>query len=85
MGLTHFLAKPMTENALLPKVDELLNGSSHDSKVRQAGVQGDQQHFRDLLRGTRVLLAEDNRVNQQLILEYLRRVEAKATVVDNGR
>ena len=31
------------------------------------------------------MLAEDNRVNQQLILEYLRRVEAKVTVVDNGR
>ena len=85
MGLTHFLAKPMTENALLAKVDELLNGSSHDRNVRQAEAQGDQQHFRDLLHGTRVLLAEDNRVNQQLIMEYLRRVEAVVTVVDNGR
>lgn len=85
MGLTHFLAKPMTENALLAKVDELLNGSSHDRNMRQAEAQGDQQHFRDLLCGTRVLLAEDNRVNQQLILEYLRRVEALVTVVDNGR
>ncbi|AHE49706.1 sensory box histidine kinase/response regulator [Aeromonas hydrophila 4AK4] len=85
MGLTHFLAKPMTENTLLAKVDELLNGSSHDSKVRQAEAQGDQQHFKELLHGTRVLLAEDNRVNQQLIMEYLRRVEAVVTVVDNGR
>ncbi|MGY3943437.1 hybrid sensor histidine kinase/response regulator [Aeromonas tecta] len=85
MGLTHFLAKPMTENALLAKVDELLNGSSHDRNMRQAEAQGDQQHFRELLSGTRVLLAEDNRVNQQLIMEYLRRVEAVVTVVDNGR
>ena len=85
MGLTHFLAKPMTENALLAKVDELLNGSSHDQQIRQAEVQGDQQHFRKLLSGVRVLLAEDNRVNQQLIMEYLRRVEAVVTVVDNGR
>ncbi|MEG0009567.1 MAG: response regulator [Aeromonas sp.] len=85
MGLSHFLAKPMTENALLAKVDELLNGSSHDRNLRQAEAQGDQQHFSDLLRGTRVLLAEDNRVNQQLIVEYLRRVEAVVTVVGNGR
>lgn len=85
MGLTHFLAKPMTENSLLAKVDELLNGSSHDRNMRQAEAQGDQQHFRELLSGTRVLLAEDNRVNQQLIMEYLRRVEAVVTVVDNGR
>ncbi|MGY3958133.1 response regulator [Aeromonas popoffii] len=85
MGLTHFLSKPMTENALLAKVDELLNGSSHDQQIRQAEAQGDQQHFRELLQGVRVLLAEDNRVNQQLIIEYLRRVDAVVTVVSNGR
>ncbi|MGE6132618.1 response regulator [Aeromonas salmonicida] len=85
MGLTHFLPKPMTENSLLAKVDELLNGSSHDHQIRQAEAQGDQQHFRELLQGVRVLLAEDNRVNQQLIIEYLRRIDAVVTVVGNGR
>ncbi len=85
IGLNHFLAKPMTENALLAKVDELLNGSSFDRRMRQAEVQGDQQNFHDLLKGTRVLLAEDNRVNQQLILEYLKRVDVQVTVVSNGR
>ena len=71
MGLTHFLAKPMTENALLAKVDELLNGSSHDSKVRQAEAQGDQQQFRELLRGTRVLLAEDEAIIRLDLAEML--------------
>ncbi|PKQ77159.1 hybrid sensor histidine kinase/response regulator [Aeromonas sobria] len=85
MGLTHFLSKPMTENGLLAKVDEVLNGSSYDQHLRKAEVQGDQQHFKSLLQGTRVLLAEDNRVNQQLIMEYLRRVDATVCVVSNGR
>lgn len=85
MGLTHFLPKPMTENALLAKVDELLNGSSYELNLRKAEAQGDQQHFTSLLQGTRVLLAEDNRVNQQLIVEYLRRVDAVVCVVNNGR
>ncbi len=85
MGLTHFLPKPMTENALLAKVDELLNGSSYELTLRKAEAQGDQQHFKSLLQGTRVLLAEDNRVNQQLIIEYLRRVDAVVCVVSNGR
>ncbi|UUM70615.1 hybrid sensor histidine kinase/response regulator [Aeromonas veronii] len=85
MGLTHFLPKPMTENALLAKVDELLNGSSYELNLRKAEAQGDQQHFKSLLQGTRVLLAEDNRVNQQLIIEYLRRVDAVMCVVSNGR
>ncbi|HHP5405255.1 TPA: response regulator [Aeromonas veronii] len=85
MGLTHFLPKPMTENALLAKVDELLNGSSYELNLRKAEAQGDQQHFKSLLQGTRVLLAEDNRVNQQLIIEYLRRVDALVSVVSNGR
>ena len=85
MGLTHFLPKPMTENALLARVDELLNGSSYELNLRKAEAQGDQQHFKSLLQGTRVLLAEDNRVNQQLIIEYLRRVDAVVCVVSNGR
>ncbi|MGL6413978.1 response regulator [Aeromonas veronii] len=85
MGLTHFLPKPMTENALLAKVDELINGSSYELNLRKAEAQGDQQHFKSLLQGTRVLLAEDNRVNQQLIIEYLRRVDAVVCVVSNGR
>ena len=85
MGLTHFLPKPMTENALLAKVDELLNGSSYELNLRKAEAQWDQQHFKSLLQGTRVLLAEDNRVNQQLIIEYLRRVDAVVCVVSNGR
>ncbi|WP_429205004.1 response regulator [Aeromonas veronii] len=85
MGLTHFLPKPMTENALLAKVDELLNGSSYELNLRKAEAQGDQQHFKSLLQGSRVLLAEDNRVNQQLIIEYLRRVDAVVCVVSNGR
>lgn len=85
MGLTHFLPKPMTENALLAKVDELLNGSSYELNLRKVEAQGDQQHFKSLLQGTRVLLAEDNRVNQQLIIEYLRRVDAVVCVVSNGR
>ncbi|MFM5341704.1 response regulator [Aeromonas veronii] len=85
LGLTHFLPKPMTENALLAKVDELLNGSSYELNLRKAEAQGDQQHFKSLLQGTRVLLAEDNRVNQQLIIEYLRRVDAVVCVVSNGR
>ncbi|MGL6349463.1 MAG: response regulator [Aeromonas sp.] len=85
MGLTHFLAKPMTENALLAKVDDLLNGSSYQVHLRKAEAQGDQLHFTSLLQGTRVLLAEDNRVNQQLIIEYLRRVNVEVCVVSNGR
>ncbi|MFM5298836.1 response regulator [Aeromonas veronii] len=85
MGLTHFLPKPMTENALLAKVDELLNGCSYELNLRKAEAHGDQQHFKSLLQGTRVLLAEDNRVNQQLIIEYLRRVDAVVCVVSNGR
>ncbi|MGH1410777.1 MAG: response regulator [Aeromonas sp.] len=85
MGLTHFLPKPMTENALLAKVDELLNGSSYELNLRKVEAQGDQLHFKSLLQGTRVLLAEDNRVNQQLIIEYLRRVDAVVCVVSNGR
>ena len=32
-----------------------------------------------------ILLAEDNPVNQQLVIEYLKKLEVKLDIVDNGR
>ena len=39
----------------------------------------------DILRGRRVLLAEDNPINQQLALEYLQRSDATIAVAETGR
>ena len=37
------------------------------------------------IRGARVLVAEDNAINQQIIHEYLRKAGIQATIVDNGK
>ena len=80
LGLQHFLSKPVTEPQLLEKVVSLLTQSAQqvapppEERVDWAGE----------LAGLKILLAEDNRVNQQLIVEYLRRVEVHTEVVDNG-
>ncbi len=39
----------------------------------------------DILRGRRVLLAEDNPINQQLALEYLQRSDATIALAETGR
>ncbi len=39
----------------------------------------------DILRGRRILLAEDNPINQQLALEYLQRSDATIDIAETGR
>jgi CheY-like chemotaxis protein/HPt (histidine-containing phosphotransfer) domain-containing protein len=39
----------------------------------------------DILRGRRILLAEDNPINQQLALEYLQRSDATIDIAESGR
>ncbi|RQD74762.1 MAG: response regulator [Desulfonatronospira sp. MSAO_Bac3] len=48
---------------------------------------GPDQDYPDMeaVRGTRVLVAEDNTINQQIIHEYLREAGINATIVDNGK
>ncbi|WP_368163511.1 response regulator [Aeromonas sp. R6-2] len=80
LELQHFLSKPVTEPLLLDKMNALLTQREQE-RVPSPDERTD---WVGELAGIRILLAEDNRVNQQLIVEYLRRVEAHTEVVDNG-
>lgn len=85
LGLTHYLSKPVTEHSLRHCLEQLLechidepNGlvNSHSQEV---------SHYQAQLVGRQVLLAEDNRMNQQLIVEFLKQVGVSVTLADNGR
>lgn len=80
LGLQHALSKPLTEHRLLDKVTELLAGQQPQPA---AALNAESEEFTSLA-GLRVLLAEDNRVNQQLLVEYLRRIGVETRVVENG-
>jgi two-component system sensor histidine kinase/response regulator len=79
LGIDSFLVKPVTRSLLVdtlvtlfaPGSDEMTHASSDD---RHAGR----------LLGARILLAEDNEINQQIAVELLEGIGAKVTVANNG-
>lgn len=59
-------------------------GHSEDSSTIQAGNHQTDIEFRHSLAGVRVLLAEDNPINQEVALGMLREVGLKADLAENG-
>jgi PAS domain S-box-containing protein len=81
LAIDDFLVKPVTKSML---VDALVNifapAQKETAKVsRKAGEDGVR------LDGVRILLAEDNDINQQIAVELLRGVGAEVVVANNGR
>ncbi|WP_146140402.1 hybrid sensor histidine kinase/response regulator [Zobellella endophytica] len=85
LGLTHYLSKPVTQSSLLDCLALVLNGAGQGMRDAAAPVREDTDYYRSRLAGRQILLAEDNRVNQQLIIEFLKKVEVSVTLADNGR
>jgi signal transduction histidine kinase/CheY-like chemotaxis protein len=79
LGAEHFLSKPVLPEALRKLLNTLTGntaderGGSHDGSVDAN------------LNGMRVLLAEDNPINQQLAVELMESRGIEVTVANNGR
>src|SRR4030095_14517310 len=79
LQLDRFLIKPVTKSMIVdtlvdifaPEAEELAAGFAGDNEIRLAGL--------------RILLAEDNEINQQIAVELLQGTGALVTVAQNGR
>jgi signal transduction histidine kinase/DNA-binding response OmpR family regulator/HPt (histidine-containing phosphotransfer) domain-containing protein len=82
LPIKHYLTKPINPSTLLDTI-LLAHGKSPVSrrreKLRQDDVEAAQQ-----LAGARLLLVEDNEINQELALELLANAGIKADVANNG-
>jgi two-component system sensor histidine kinase/response regulator len=79
LQLDGFLVKPVTKSMI---VDTLVNVFAEEGEA-VAGAAEAEQALR--LRGARILLTEDNDINQQIAIELLEGAGAKVTVANNGR
>ena len=80
LQLDGFLVKPVTKSMI---VDTLVNVFADASgEETSTAAEGDQA---TRLRGARILLAEDNEINQQIAIELLEGAGAAVTVANNGR
>jgi signal transduction histidine kinase/CheY-like chemotaxis protein/HAMP domain-containing protein len=79
LDVAGFLLKPVTKSML---VDTLV--SIFAPKSEEARGPGADAAQADRLRGVRVLLTEDNPINQQIAVELLEAIGARVEVADNG-
>ena len=78
LQLDGFLVKPITKSMI---VDTLVNVFAHAEAESHGAVE--QQNTR--LTGARILVTEDNEINQQIAVELLEGAGATVTVANNGR
>jgi PAS domain S-box-containing protein len=79
LQLDGFLVKPVTKSMI---VDTLVNVFAGSDEKAVATPEGEQMAR---LRGARILLAEDNDINQQIAIELLEGVGASVKVANNGQ
>ena len=79
LQLEGFLLKPVTKSMI---VDTLVNVFAHQAGEQGGPAEGAQE---TRLRGARILLAEDNEINQQIAIELLQGAGASVKAVENGR
>jgi len=80
LGIDGFLLKPVTKSMLVDTLITLF--APADGETAQAAA--DDPHAARLS-GARILLAEDNEINQQIAVELLEGVGARVTIANNGR
>jgi two-component system sensor histidine kinase/response regulator len=81
-GFRAVLVKPLTRSTLRDKLSELMHGTVQQALPVQAMTDGSllrQQHT-----GTRVLLAEDNMINQEVAVELLQSAGLAVDVANDG-
>ena len=79
-GIDGFLVKPVTKSMLIDTLVTLFAPSAQETAEAAAG-----EAHAGKLAGARILLAEDNEINQQIAVELLEAVGASVVVAGNGR
>ncbi len=79
LDLDGFLVKPVTKSMI---VDTLVSVFADDTEEISRIAVGEHAHG---LSGARILLAEDNEINQQIAVELLQLAGASVTIANNGR
>jgi two-component system sensor histidine kinase/response regulator len=80
IGIEGFLVKPVNRSMLVDTLVTLFAPAAAETAKESA----DDRHAGRLV-GARILLAEDNEINQQIATELLEGVGARVTVADNGK
>ena len=81
-GISELLSKPVRYLELVEAIESCLSGSP---PAATPNPKPDQPIEKNRFSGMKVLLAEDNPVNQEVMKEYAAALDFKITIADNGR
>jgi PAS domain S-box-containing protein len=81
-GLEGFLLKPVNASVLFDAVMEAVGGKAHAGERKRPADEGVAALAQ--IAGTRILLVEDNEINQQVAREILEGAGLKVALADNG-
>src|SRR5262245_35464162 len=81
LRLDGFLVKPVTKSMIVDTLVNLFGDPRHEA----SGVTAAAEEQTGRMRGARVLLVEDNEINQQIAVELLEGAGATVQVAGNGR
>jgi len=84
LGLAGFLVKPLNTSLLIDVITDYFADDQSPTSTRGINDFSEEKTLK-LLEGMRVLLVEDNAINQQVAVGILDEVGIKADVVDNGK
>lgn len=84
IGINEFLVKPITYSSLF---NAIMNVFGKEMKFKRDKIDNDNIYEKELLKlsGARILLTEDNEINQQVAKELLTGVGFKVEIANNGR
>jgi len=82
MGLEAFLLKPVNPSILFDHIVAAFGGTSAGNIIM---AKTEEDFSGDLFQGVRILVAEDNSINQQVVREILERLGAEISIAPSGR
>ena len=83
-GLDGFLVKPVTPSSLMNTIMGVF-GKGSGKKLKTAPEAGSQPGIMQEILGAKVLLVEDNEINQEVALEVLEQAGLAVTIANNGQ
>ncbi len=83
-GVNAFLMKPVKQSLLFDTIMEVFGQKPLKMTMTYEPQKEEQEAIRKI-RGARVLLVEDNAINQQVATEILKMADVAVTVADNGK
>ncbi|MBF0446400.1 MAG: response regulator, partial [Magnetococcales bacterium] len=85
LGINGFLDKPVTRTRLIRLIVQDFDSLSPSSDRRSRKPLGHEEKTAQKICGARILLAEDNEINQQIAVELLQRVGIIVDITNNGK